>query len=67
MSYNKKITTKQEGPFQIKEVLRPVTYHLELPQLWKIHDSFHAGLLPPFKQNNVHGPAYAIGPPPRKH
>ena len=62
-SYNKKITTKQEGPFQIKEVLGPVTYCLELPRSWKIHDSFHAGLLSPFKQNDVHGPAYTRPPP----
>jgi len=51
--------TKQEGLFWIKEVLSPVTYHLELPQSWKIYDSFYAGLLFPFKQNDVHGPAYA--------
>ena len=61
--YNKKITPKREGPFPIKEVLRPITYRLTLPRHWKIHDSFHACLLSPYKQNEVHGPTHPKPPP----
>jgi hypothetical protein len=42
MSYHKKIAPKREGPFEIDEVLGPVTYSLKLPKTWKIHDVFHA-------------------------
>ena len=45
LPYNKKITTKYEGPFQITEVLPPVNYHLRLPVGWKQHNVFHAVLL----------------------
>ena len=44
-SYHKKIGPKQEGPFEINEVLGPVTYQLKLPASWKIHNMFHAVLL----------------------
>ena len=37
MNYHKKMAPKQEGPFEIKEVLGPVTYQLKLPESWKIH------------------------------
>ena len=32
--YHKKMAPKHEGPFQISEVLRPVTYWLDLPLTW---------------------------------
>ena len=32
MNYYKKMTPKQEGPFEIEEVLGPVTYPLKLPE-----------------------------------
>ena len=44
-NYHKKMAPKQEGPFEIKEVLGPVTYQLKLPESWKIHKVFHATLL----------------------
>ena len=43
--YHKKIGPKWEGPFEIEEVLGPVTYRLKLPLSWKIHNVFHAVLL----------------------
>ena len=44
-SYHKKIGPKREGPFEIEEVLGPVTYRLKLPISWKIHNVFHVVLL----------------------
>jgi hypothetical protein len=32
--YHKKMAPKQEGSFEIKEVLGPVTYQLKLPESW---------------------------------
>ena len=61
LPYNKKITTKREGPFTITEVLPPVNYRLKIP--WKIHDVFHASLLTRYKENEVHGPNFARPPP----
>ena len=49
---------KHEGPFQISEVLRPVTYWLDLPPTWQIHNVFHAVLLMPYIKNEVHGPNF---------
>ncbi|KXN89197.1 hypothetical protein AN958_05900 [Leucoagaricus sp. SymC.cos] len=33
-----KYTQKVEGPFQIHRRLSPVTYELDLPHNWKIHN-----------------------------
>ena len=48
--YNKKIGPKREGPFEIDEVLGPLTYRLKLPNSWKIHNVFHAILLRPYME-----------------
>jgi hypothetical protein len=45
ISHHKKIAPKREGPFEIDEVLGPVTYRLKLPESWRIHNVFHAILL----------------------
>jgi Chromo (CHRromatin Organisation MOdifier) domain len=58
MSHHKKITPKREGPFEIDEVLGPVTYRLKLPESWKIHNVFHATLLQPYIENEVYGNNY---------
>jgi hypothetical protein len=57
------VKPKQEGPFKIKEVLGPVTYQLTLPKQWKIHDVFHACLLMPYKETELHGPNETRPPP----
>ena len=62
-NYHKKMAPKREGPFKISEVLGPLTYKLELPGTWRIHNVFHAVLLMPYTETDVHGPNF-IRPPP---
>ena len=57
-NYHKKMALKREGPFEVEEVLGPLTYWLKLPPSWKIHNVFHATLLRPYKENDVHGENY---------
>jgi Chromo (CHRromatin Organisation MOdifier) domain len=58
MSHHKKIASKREGPFEIDEVLGPVTYQLKLPESWRIYNVFHATLLRPYIENKVYGNNY---------
>jgi hypothetical protein len=58
MSHHRKIAPKHEGPFEIDEVLGPVTYRLKLPESWKIHNVFHVTLLRPYIENKVYGNNY---------
>ena len=58
-----KLAAKRYGPFKITKVLSPITYQLQLPLSWKIHDIFHIDLLTPYKETNMHGPNF-IEPPP---
>ena len=53
--YHRKMAPKCEGPFEIDEVIGPVTYRLKLPDAWKVHDVFHASLLWQYKENEVYG------------
>jgi hypothetical protein len=62
-NYHKKMAPKREGPFEIKEVLGPVTYQLKLPESWRIHKVFHAVLLRPYKENDIYGENYTRPPP----
>ena len=48
------MTPKREGPFKIEEVLGPITYRLKMPDIWKIHNVFHAVLLKPYQENDIH-------------
>jgi hypothetical protein len=59
----RKFAPKREGPFEITEVLGPVTYCLKLPTTWRIHPMFHATLLSRYQENEVHGPNYSRPPP----
>ena len=54
---------KREGPFEITEVIGPVTYRLKLPATWKIHDMFHAMLLQQYRENEVYGANFPKPPP----
>jgi hypothetical protein len=58
---SKKMSPKRTGPFQILDVLSPVTYRLLLPTGWQIHNVFHSSLLTPFKETEAHRPSF---PPP---
>ena len=60
---SKKIAPKRQGPFLIKEVLGPITYRLELPKQWKIHDVFHASLLSPYVETETYGENFPQPPP----
>ena len=61
--YHKKMAPKCEGPFWISKVLRLVTYWLDLPPTWRIHNVSHAVLLMPYIENKVHGPNFLQPPP----
>ena len=63
LPYNKKISSKREGPFEIQEVMGPVTYKLKLPTRWQNHNVFHAALLTPYLETETHGPNHTNPPP----
>ena len=63
LGQHKKMLPKREGPFEIEEVIGPVTYRLKLPISWKIHNVFHAVLLRPYLENEVYGNNYPRPPP----
>jgi transposase InsO family protein len=58
-----KLRAKCFGPFKITEVLSAVTYRLDLPNTWKIHNVFHAAVLHPYKETELHGPNFTEAPP----
>jgi hypothetical protein len=58
-----KLVPKRYGPFTITKEVSPVTYQLELPQAWGIHDVFHALLLAPYHEMMWHGPNFSQPPP----
>ena len=60
---NLKFAPKQEGPFAITKVLSPIVYQLRLPKTWKIHPVFHASLLSPYRENEVHSKNFPVPPP----
>ena len=57
-----KFAPKWEGPFTITKVLSPLSNELKLPTLWKIHPVFHASLLTPYHENEIHGPNFLTPP-----
>jgi len=58
-----KLRPKRFGPFAVKEVLGPTSYHLELPPTWTIHNAFHGSLLEPYTEMSEHGKNYDKPPP----
>ena len=62
-NHHKKIGPRREGPFEITKVIRPITYQLQLPKTWKIHNVFHATLLRHYKETEVYGANFMQLPP----
>ena len=60
---SRKLAPKQQGLFEISQVLSPLTYCLHLPATWKIHDIFHASLLSSYKETEAHGLNFSKPPP----
>ena len=60
---NPKIGPRHKGPFKISNVLEPLTYQLNLPTSWQIHNVFHAILLRPYIENEAHGANFPRPPP----
>ena len=60
---SRKLAPKQMGPFEISRILSPLTYQLNLPRTWKIHNVFHASLLSPYRSMEAYGPPFLEPPP----
>ena len=58
-----KLAPKRLGPFKVLKQVSEVAYQLQLPDQWKIHDVFHAGLITPYKETEMHGPNFTRLPP----
>jgi hypothetical protein len=58
-----KLQAKCFGPFKITEVISPVTYCIQLPTQWKIHNAFHASLLHPYRMTELYGETFTEPPP----
>ena len=52
------MTPRQEGPFEVKQIMGPLTFKLKLPITWRIHDVFYATLLMPYTETEIHGPNF---------
>ena len=48
-----KLASKRHGPFKIKDKLSDLTYRLELPARWRIHDVFHVNVLSEAKPDTI--------------
>jgi hypothetical protein len=58
-----KLAPKQYGPFTIIKKVSDVVFQLELPHQWKIHNIFHASLLTPYIETELHGQNFPKPPP----
>jgi hypothetical protein len=58
-----KLGPKRYGPFKVVKQLSEADYQLEIPRQWKIHNVFHANLLMPYKETELHGPNFTRPPP----
>ena len=59
----RKLAPKRHGPFIITKQISPVTYKLQLPPTWTIHDVFHTLLLTPYQMTEQKGTNYLRPPP----
>ena len=59
----RKLGSKRQGPYHVKEVLSNLVYRLDLPKSTRIHPVFHASLLTPYQESLQHRPNYLDRPP----
>ena len=60
---SRKLSPRRYGPFTILKQMSPVTYRLQLPQTFKIHNIFHVDLLIPYHETEEYGMNYLQPPP----
>jgi hypothetical protein len=58
-----KLGPKWYGPFKVLKQFSNAVYRVEIPWRWKIHNVFHANLLTPYKETELHGPNFTQPPP----
>jgi hypothetical protein len=58
-----KLRPRRFGPFEITEQLSLVTYRLNLPPSWKLHNAFHIALFSPYQEMAIHGKNYPMPAP----
>jgi hypothetical protein len=58
-----KLGPKRYGPFKVLKQFSNTVYQVEIPWRWKIHNVFHANLLTPYKETELHGPNFTRPPP----
>ena len=58
-----KLGPKQYRPFKVMKQLSNAVYQLEISWHWKIHNVFHANLLTPYKEMELHSPNFTRPPP----
>jgi hypothetical protein len=57
-----KLSPRWYRPFRVAAKILDMAYQLDLPEGWKIHSTFHASLLTPYKEMEAHRPNF-IEPP----
>ena len=60
---SRKLSPRRYEPFKVLQKISLVTYHIELPQMMKIHNVFHVDLLIPHCQTEAYGETYCQPPP----
>jgi transposase InsO family protein len=58
-----KLGPKRYRPFKVLKQFSNAMYQVEIPRRWKIHNVFHANLLTPYKEMELHGPNFTRPPP----
>ena len=58
-----KLAPKRYGPFKVTKAISHTSFQLQLPFSWKIHPTFHATLLTPYKETKEHGTNFTEPPP----
>jgi hypothetical protein len=58
-----KLAPKRYRPFTVKKKISDIIFQLELPDQWRVHNVFHASLLSPYFETDIHGPDYPKPPP----